>query len=135
MWGDQQISYDECDEAYHTFKCLGLKAITEDEEWFCPECKNNDNINGNLKYLNVESGFSKMNKITYELERVITLGISTYLLVHRVRVIDSYYFARLYLRIPTCSFHGVGNTQPNKGKPSLCQAHLKLGVEVYMKFS
>jgi len=40
---DEQIMCDECDGAYH-FKCLGLKSIPEDDEWFCPECKNDDNI-------------------------------------------------------------------------------------------
>jgi len=40
---DSQIMCDECDGAYH-IKCLGLKALPEEDEWFCPECKNEDNI-------------------------------------------------------------------------------------------
>merc|ERR1719158_149118 len=38
---DEQIM---CDEWANHFKHLGLKATSEDDEWFCPECKNDDNI-------------------------------------------------------------------------------------------
>eukprot|EP00092_Neocalanus_flemingeri_P024497 GFUD01026565.1.p1 GENE.GFUD01026565.1~~GFUD01026565.1.p1 ORF type:complete len:605 (+),score=218.89 GFUD01026565.1:105-1919(+) len=40
---DQQVMCDECDGAYH-IKCIGLKVLPEDDEWFCPECKNDDDI-------------------------------------------------------------------------------------------
>ena len=35
-----------CDEwqlGFH-LKCVGLKAVPEDDEWFCPDCKNEDDI-------------------------------------------------------------------------------------------
>jgi len=40
---DNQIMCDECDGAFH-LKCLKLKAMPEEEEWFCPDCKNDDDI-------------------------------------------------------------------------------------------
>jgi len=40
---DEQILCDECDGAYH-IKCLGLKALPDEDEWFCPQCKNDDDI-------------------------------------------------------------------------------------------
>jgi len=40
---DEQVMCDECDGAYH-FKCLGLKALPDEDEWYCPECKNDDDI-------------------------------------------------------------------------------------------
>ena len=39
---------DECDAAYH-LRFLGMTSLPTDE-WFCPECKNEDNIvGGNVK--------------------------------------------------------------------------------------
>ena len=35
-----------CDEwqlGFH-LKCVGLNAVPEDDEWFCPDCKNEDDI-------------------------------------------------------------------------------------------
>jgi len=40
---DQQVMCDECDGSYH-LKCLKLKALPEEDEWFCPECKNPEDI-------------------------------------------------------------------------------------------
>jgi len=40
---DNQIMCDECDGAFH-LKCLKLKTMPEEDEWFCPECKNDDDI-------------------------------------------------------------------------------------------
>jgi len=42
---DSQIMCDECDMAYH-LSCLGLTSIPDVEEWFCPDCKNDDDIVG-----------------------------------------------------------------------------------------
>ena len=42
---NNQILCDECDAAYH-LKCLGMTTLPTDDEWFCPECKNDDNIVG-----------------------------------------------------------------------------------------
>jgi len=42
---NNQILCDECDAAYH-LKCLGMTSLPTDDEWFCPECKNDDNIVG-----------------------------------------------------------------------------------------
>jgi len=42
---NNQILCDECDGAYH-LGCLGLTALPTEDEWFCPECKNDDNIVG-----------------------------------------------------------------------------------------
>ena len=45
------ILCDECDGAYH-LRCLGLGVdiLQSDDEWFCPDCKNDDNIvGGNVK--------------------------------------------------------------------------------------
>jgi len=45
------ILCDECDGAYH-IRCLGLGVdlLQSDDEWFCPDCKNDDNIvGGNVK--------------------------------------------------------------------------------------
>lgn len=39
------ILCDECDGSYH-LKCLGLSALPDEDEWFCPECKNDDSIVG-----------------------------------------------------------------------------------------
>ncbi|KAG7488027.1 hypothetical protein MATL_G00030690 [Megalops atlanticus] len=38
---DKQLLCDECDMAFHTY-CLNppLTAIPEDEDWYCPECRN-----------------------------------------------------------------------------------------------
>ncbi|XP_023230679.1 E3 ubiquitin-protein ligase UHRF1-like [Centruroides sculpturatus] len=40
---DKQILCDECDMAYHIW-CLDppLEKIPEDEDWYCPECKNDE---------------------------------------------------------------------------------------------
>ena len=40
---DSILICDECQLGYH-LKCVGLKAIPEEDEWFCPECKNEDDI-------------------------------------------------------------------------------------------
>ena len=40
---DSFLIYDECQLGYH-LKCLGLKAVPEDDEYLCPECKNEDDI-------------------------------------------------------------------------------------------
>jgi len=42
---NNQILCDECDAAYH-LRCLGMTTLPTDDEWFCPECKNDDNIVG-----------------------------------------------------------------------------------------
>jgi len=42
---NSQIMCDECDMAYH-LQCLGMTALPDVDEWFCPECKNNDDIVG-----------------------------------------------------------------------------------------
>merc|ERR1719315_911488 len=42
---NNQILCDECDAAYH-LKCLGMTSLPTEDEWFCPECKNDDNIVG-----------------------------------------------------------------------------------------
>jgi len=39
------ILCDECDGSFH-LKCLGLTSLPDDDEWFCPLCKNDDNIVG-----------------------------------------------------------------------------------------
>lgn len=40
---DKQLLCDECDLAYHLY-CLNppLEKIPDDDEWYCPECKNDD---------------------------------------------------------------------------------------------
>jgi len=46
---NNQILCDECDAAYH-LRCLGMTSLPTEDEWFCPECKNEDNIvGGNVK--------------------------------------------------------------------------------------
>jgi len=40
---DSILICDECQRGYH-LKCIGLKTIPEDDEWYCPECKNVDDI-------------------------------------------------------------------------------------------
>ncbi|XP_062510114.1 E3 ubiquitin-protein ligase UHRF1-like isoform X2 [Corticium candelabrum] len=42
---DQQVLCDECDQAYHLW-CLDppLIDVPETEEWFCPECRNDDSL-------------------------------------------------------------------------------------------
>ena len=37
------IICDECQSGYH-LKCIGLQTVPEEEEWFCPSCKNEDDI-------------------------------------------------------------------------------------------
>merc|ERR550519_3217825 len=37
------ILCDECDSGF-CLKCLKLKEMPEEEEWFCPDCKNDDDI-------------------------------------------------------------------------------------------
>ncbi|KAL5021077.1 hypothetical protein ScPMuIL_000232 [Solemya velum] len=41
---DKQILCDECNQAYH-LTCLSpaLKSIPEEDEWYCPTCKNDEN--------------------------------------------------------------------------------------------
>ncbi|XP_061681405.1 E3 ubiquitin-protein ligase UHRF1 isoform X1 [Syngnathoides biaculeatus] len=41
---DKQLLCDECDLAYHTY-CLNppLTTIPEDEDWYCPNCRNDSN--------------------------------------------------------------------------------------------
>ena len=34
---------DECQSGYH-LHCIGLKTLPEEEEWYCPLCKNDDDI-------------------------------------------------------------------------------------------
>ena len=41
---------DECDAAYH-LKCLGMKTLPDVDEWFCPLCKNEDDIVGGSKQM------------------------------------------------------------------------------------
>jgi len=40
---DNTIMCDECNGAYH-IKCLGMTSLPEEDEWFCPECKNENDI-------------------------------------------------------------------------------------------
>lgn len=40
---DSILICDECQLGFH-LKCVGLKEIPEDDEWFCPDCKNEDDI-------------------------------------------------------------------------------------------
>jgi len=47
---NNQILCDECDAGYH-LKCLGLSKMPEEEEWFCPLCKNDDDIVGGSKQM------------------------------------------------------------------------------------
>jgi len=37
------IMCDECNDGYH-LKCLGLTSLPEEDEWYCPQCKNENNI-------------------------------------------------------------------------------------------
>ncbi|XP_023332891.1 E3 ubiquitin-protein ligase UHRF1 isoform X4 [Eurytemora carolleeae] len=37
------IMCDECNSGYHT-QCLGLACIPDEDEWFCPNCKNENDI-------------------------------------------------------------------------------------------
>ncbi|KAL2090228.1 hypothetical protein ACEWY4_014916 [Coilia grayii] len=41
---DKQLLCDECDMAFHTY-CLNppLETIPDDEDWYCPECRNDSN--------------------------------------------------------------------------------------------
>ena len=41
---DKQLLCDECDMAYH-LGCLDppLESVPEEDEWYCPECKNDEN--------------------------------------------------------------------------------------------
>ncbi|XP_077464044.1 E3 ubiquitin-protein ligase UHRF1 [Stigmatopora argus] len=41
---DKQLLCDECDQAYHIY-CLNppLTSIPEDEDWYCPNCRNDSN--------------------------------------------------------------------------------------------
>ncbi|XP_076135214.1 E3 ubiquitin-protein ligase UHRF1 [Alosa pseudoharengus] len=41
---DKQLLCDECDMAFHTY-CLNppLESIPEDEDWYCPDCRNDVN--------------------------------------------------------------------------------------------
>ena len=46
---NNQIMCDECDAAYH-LKCLGMSSLPDVDEWFCPLCKNdNDIVGGKVK--------------------------------------------------------------------------------------
>jgi len=47
---NNQIMCDECDAAYH-LKCLGMKTLPDVDEWFCPLCKNEDDIVGGSKQM------------------------------------------------------------------------------------
>ena len=38
---DSIIMCDECNNGYH-LECLGLTVLPQEDEWFCPECKNED---------------------------------------------------------------------------------------------
>ena len=40
---DSILICDECQMGFH-LKCLKMEVIPEDDEWFCPECKNVDDI-------------------------------------------------------------------------------------------
>ena len=40
---DTILVCDECQLGFH-LKCLKMKTIPEDDEWFCPDCKNEDDI-------------------------------------------------------------------------------------------
>ena len=40
---DSILICDECQLGFH-LKCVGLKDIPADDEWFCPDCKNEDDI-------------------------------------------------------------------------------------------
>ena len=40
---DSILICDECQMGFH-LKCLKMDVIPEDDEWFCPDCKNEDNI-------------------------------------------------------------------------------------------
>eukprot|EP00088_Acartia_fossae_P020781 TRINITY_DN2230_c0_g1_i1.p1 TRINITY_DN2230_c0_g1~~TRINITY_DN2230_c0_g1_i1.p1 ORF type:complete len:698 (+),score=216.45 TRINITY_DN2230_c0_g1_i1:39-2132(+) len=37
------IMCDECNDGYH-LKCLGLTSLPEQDDWYCPQCKNENNI-------------------------------------------------------------------------------------------
>ncbi|XP_025095806.1 E3 ubiquitin-protein ligase UHRF1-like isoform X2 [Pomacea canaliculata] len=41
---EKQVMCDECDQAYH-LECLNppLTAVPQEDEWYCPECKNDEN--------------------------------------------------------------------------------------------
>eukprot|EP00092_Neocalanus_flemingeri_P020389 GFUD01022087.1.p1 GENE.GFUD01022087.1~~GFUD01022087.1.p1 ORF type:complete len:755 (-),score=252.74 GFUD01022087.1:131-2395(-) len=54
---NNQMLCDECDAAYH-LKCLGMTSLPTEDEWFCPECKNEDNIvGGNVKMGKKKAGY------------------------------------------------------------------------------
>jgi len=40
---DTIMMCDECNDGYH-MECLGLSSLPEEDEWFCPRCKNENNI-------------------------------------------------------------------------------------------
>ena len=47
---DQLIICDECQDYFHAIKCLGLQAIPDEEEWYCPGCKNEEEaVTGKVK--------------------------------------------------------------------------------------
>lgn len=47
---DQLIICDECQDYFHAIKCLGLQAIPDEDEWYCPGCKNEEEaVTGKVK--------------------------------------------------------------------------------------
>lgn len=88
---DEQIMCDECDGAYH-FKCLGLKAIPEDDEWFCPECKNDDAIVKAGEKMKVGKKKAKLPSASADCKRDWGKGFATVGRSKECKVVDKDHF-------------------------------------------
>jgi len=88
---DQMVMCDECDGAYH-IKCLGLKAMPEDDEWFCPECKNEDDIVKIGEKMKVGKKKAKMPSATGDTKRDWGQGFATVGRTKECKVVDKDHF-------------------------------------------
>ena len=88
---DQQVMCDECDGAYH-IKCLGMKVLPEEDEWFCPECKNDDDIVKAGEKLKVGKKKAKMVSTTGNTKRDWGKGFATVGRSKECKVVDKDHF-------------------------------------------
>lgn len=88
---DNQVMCDECDGAYH-FQCLKLKALPEDDEWFCPECKNDDDIVKAGEKVKVGKKKAKMISNTGTTKRDWGNGFATVGRTKECKVVDKDHF-------------------------------------------
>jgi len=88
---DQQVMCDECDGAYH-IKCIGLKVLPEEDEWFCPECKNEDDIVKAGEKMKVGKKKAKMPSATCDSKRDWGKGFATAGRTKECKVVNKNHF-------------------------------------------